>query len=305
MENICVYLGLADDAETCALFPTYCNHCYKATPNEMVALDHQRKYCLTEAYTTCPVFTQSSNNQLPNDIRAKSNRLVHSIRLVRSKVLLVAILLSILALIFLLFFSRRPLIPVSGSRIAEEEIISSPGNSGQTMDKVVVPAKDSAMQNSTETHTPLVLLAPTLTTSKGSLTAPALSVNQVLRLRGLDMPISRTETFIIRQVNNEESLSQYVSTYLTSAESILPEKCNIPVSLWENPYLVNPHSSNTSADLSCFEMYQVNPTAISADEFVDELTTDYNRLIFYKEIKPGESLENGEWLIIPTITPVQ
>lgn len=54
--SICPFLGRADDRETAFAFSSPGNRCYKMDEPITIALPHQVTYCVSEAYTQCPVF---------------------------------------------------------------------------------------------------------------------------------------------------------------------------------------------------------------------------------------------------------
>lgn len=52
----CPYLGLADDAESHATYATDAHRCYRLENPTRIASGHQEQYCLSEAFSTCPVY---------------------------------------------------------------------------------------------------------------------------------------------------------------------------------------------------------------------------------------------------------
>lgn len=53
---ICPYLGIYDDAETALAYPSPSNRCYRPPKPASVSNPHQDQYCLSGAYTRCPIF---------------------------------------------------------------------------------------------------------------------------------------------------------------------------------------------------------------------------------------------------------
>jgi hypothetical protein len=52
----CPYLGLADDAESHATYATDAHRCYRLENPTRIAAGHQDQYCLSDAFTSCPVY---------------------------------------------------------------------------------------------------------------------------------------------------------------------------------------------------------------------------------------------------------
>ena len=90
-----------------------------------------------------------------------------------------------------------------------------------------------------------------------------------------------------------------MTTYQTSLEAILRVNYAMSVPLWADSYLVIPLDSNPIAKLPSFIPYKVTAGSISAEDLAIELGTDLKQLKYYNEIKQGEELKAGQWLIIP------
>jgi len=54
--GVCPYLGLADDADSHATFPTEAHRCYRLPNPTRIASTHQDTYCLAENHVNCPVY---------------------------------------------------------------------------------------------------------------------------------------------------------------------------------------------------------------------------------------------------------
>ncbi len=53
---ICPFLGIYDDADTALAYPSPSNRCYRPPKPASVSNPHQGQYCLSAAYTRCPIF---------------------------------------------------------------------------------------------------------------------------------------------------------------------------------------------------------------------------------------------------------
>lgn len=56
ISNVCPYLGLADDADSHATYPTEAHRCYRLENPTRIATGHQETYCLGANHVSCPVF---------------------------------------------------------------------------------------------------------------------------------------------------------------------------------------------------------------------------------------------------------
>jgi LysM repeat protein len=92
----CPYLGLLNDAETMAAFPSHKNYCHHADPVEAVNMDHQLIYCLQPEHKHCQVLRKGVAAPLPAGIKAfPRNRI--ALPLTWRSVLLAALVLLIAA----------------------------------------------------------------------------------------------------------------------------------------------------------------------------------------------------------------
>jgi hypothetical protein len=67
--EICPYLGLEEDRQTCLAYPSHWNICHHSRPASVPRLGHQRKTCLSPAHTACPVFQREQVSLLPAHLR--------------------------------------------------------------------------------------------------------------------------------------------------------------------------------------------------------------------------------------------
>ena len=54
--SVCSYLGLADDADSHATYPTEAHRCYRLPNPTRIAANHQESFCLGAEHVNCPVF---------------------------------------------------------------------------------------------------------------------------------------------------------------------------------------------------------------------------------------------------------
>lgn len=65
----CPFLGLKEDAETHFSTPSLGNYCHKVDPSEPVNFDHQDRFCLSDDFVQCVVFSGDWQGMLPETIR--------------------------------------------------------------------------------------------------------------------------------------------------------------------------------------------------------------------------------------------
>ena len=68
LSSICQYLGLKYDPTTAISYPSKSNHCSHCQVPSIPILEHQRAYCLVEAHTNCPIFSQPETKPFPKNI---------------------------------------------------------------------------------------------------------------------------------------------------------------------------------------------------------------------------------------------
>ncbi|MBK9926033.1 MAG: hypothetical protein IPP66_12175 [Anaerolineales bacterium] len=87
--NICPYLGLEEDRQTCMAYPSEWNACHRAKPVALVKVEHQRTACLSHGYEKCVVFQLKEIRALPVQLtgyrKPKKNKLRRVVNLSMNK----------------------------------------------------------------------------------------------------------------------------------------------------------------------------------------------------------------------------
>lgn len=65
----CPHLGMLDDPSTVTLFPSDANYCAYCKQPAIPNYAHQSTYCLTQAYTTCPLKQGTRPDRMPAKLR--------------------------------------------------------------------------------------------------------------------------------------------------------------------------------------------------------------------------------------------
>jgi tetratricopeptide (TPR) repeat protein len=55
-ERNCPFVGMREDPETLAAYPSMMNLCLHQKPHKQVDFSHQAKFCLSESHVNCPVY---------------------------------------------------------------------------------------------------------------------------------------------------------------------------------------------------------------------------------------------------------
>lgn len=64
-----------DDPDTSLAYPSEWNYCYHASPPHPPNYEHQRVYCLSDTFSSCPFFRKEENSPLPEYIRLQVSKI--------------------------------------------------------------------------------------------------------------------------------------------------------------------------------------------------------------------------------------
>ncbi len=117
--------------------------------------------------------------------------------------------------------------------------------------------------------------------------------------RRLDQPIGSDYKFVIHKVLNGENLNQYASWYKTSIEAILAVNYDLKTPVWVDELVIIPVGFTNVYGLPAFEAYEVPRADISLDVLALSFAVSLKDLRYYNAIGMEESLQIGDWLLIP------
>ena len=274
----CPYLGCRDDRETALSYPCLENCCFHARPISRVCLAHQRKYCLTNSFTECPVYGSEMIGSLPKEIHGQ----LPGTRKVKPWLAILSVFLLLL------------LVAVTSAFLG---IINIPGV--QPMQPI-----------SQDTQTPIVGIIPTVMTST---TVPAITttlellptqtdvpaVPTAIQSHLLETPIGEYPKMLLHRVNAGESFIFLADTYNTSVQAIKTVNLNMADLLYANQVIVIPVDTTNVDGLPGFLVYEILEEGKSIEDIADELVVDITSLIKYNDLVAGYQLTMGEWLLIP------
>jgi len=272
--HACPYLGLEDDADTSLAFPSAWNTCHRSRRVVSPSVEHQAEYCLSENHRKCVVFS-AEQATLPLPQRAPRNRANKSGR--RSYRSLAFIFIGILMLAGLGWGLLAP-----GNLLPAATAFPS-----LTMTALMTPL---ATQTAALTHTAI----PAMTqTPNAPLTGEAMSGRQ------LDQPIGSDYKFVIHKVLYGENLAQYASWHNTSVEAIMAVSYDLKTPVWVDALVIIPVGFTNVYGLPAFEAYEVPRADMSLNVLALSFGVSLKDLRYYNAIGMDESLQVGDWLLIP------
>ena len=72
--EICPYLGIEEDRQTCLAYPSRWNLCHRSRPASTVRRGHQRSSCLSAEHTGCPFFQREEGETVVRLRRSRPRR---------------------------------------------------------------------------------------------------------------------------------------------------------------------------------------------------------------------------------------
>jgi hypothetical protein len=337
--EICPYLGMADDPATNTSYPSNWNHCHHAKPVDVVEFNHQASFCLSENHLKCPVFLRKEVTSLPNQLRASYNTKRRKNSPYLFFIPIAIFFIAILAVWSFGFFTngQKPAIvnitktnilssqpptetPKSGmvytqeptllstfirtsisSTLTQSAFLALKGTQSASMALKISPTP-LRTPTFTKTSSPTSTVSPTRTNTPKPTPTRTLTptVIVILSQRTLDTPIGGEMKFIIHQIKNGESLSQYANIYKTSVEAIKRVNYSLMVPLWIGSFVVIPYNFiDVATDMPYFQPYRVAVNEITVEALAQEMGTLLRDFILYNGFKSGERLKLGDWVLIP------
>jgi len=283
----CPALGLMDDAETSLGFPSIWNRCYRSRPISSPKLKYQEEFCLCEKHGECPIFIREQTAPLPEYIRAPRSR--KSAKIFQAYFLIAIIVTGVILVLAWGAWSRGAFAPIGF------------GKANETVPATFTPTT-TAMPSPTLTVTPTQTRTVTATlqaaTSPTSI-MPTSTATQLLSKHQLEVPIGTDRKFIIHKALTGENLAQFEHTYNTSVTAIVEVNFEFTYPVWVGALVVIPDGFVDVADMPAFEVYQVTDAAMTVELLAKIKSVDILDLKKYNAIADGESLQIGDWILIP------
>jgi hypothetical protein len=150
----------------------------------------------------------------------------------------------------------------------------------------------------TETTVPTTIPTPVMTiTPYPTGTGEARSNHQ------LEQPIGSDYKFVIHRILYGENLNQCATRYNTSIEAILAVNYDLRTPVWENALVIIPVEFTNVYGLPAFEAYEVPRADMSLKVLALGFGVSLKDLRYYNAIGMDESLQAGDWLLIPRPRP--
>ncbi|MDX9993283.1 MAG: LysM domain-containing protein [Anaerolineales bacterium] len=282
--KICPYLGLLDDPQTPAIFPSERNCCYRSDPAQAILNLHQQEYCLSSAHPTCPVFIDP----------AAGNTFLHPQRASGRSGAIFPFGLAFLVLLFAalgVWYYREALFGAGPA--AQPEIPAAPAPALRTEEP------QAAFTLSAPGPLATLLVVPTAIPSATFSPPPPSETASVTPPSSLGTPIGADPALVVHRVSAGESLVAIATRYGTSEAAIRAVNLMLPVPLWENWLVVVPFQTEAVADLPLFEVYQVSAEGVALALLAQQLNADPILLAQYNQLEEDGYFANGQWVLVP------
>lgn len=275
----CPYLGLEDDADTSLAFPSAWNTCHRSRRIVSPNLEHQAEYCLRENHRNCVAFS-AGQATLPQHLRASYNSTTMPRRSPYRNFAFVLIgLVALLGAGWGLWESVN-------ARHSPPVVTGIPS--------LAITALMTPVATQTTALLPTQTFVMTMTPKPG-LTGEVLSKHQ------LEQPIGSDYQFVIHRVLNGENLNQYATRYNTSIEAIVMVNYDFKTPLWVDRLVIIPVGFTNVSSLPAFEAYEVPRAGMSLKVLALGFGVSLKDLRYYNAIDMDESLQVGDWLLIPRL----
>ena len=73
-QDLCPFLGLAEDSQTSLSYPSAVNFCHRSRPYGTPKLNFQQSFCFSDNHSNCPVFIRTGRAPLPADMLFEADR---------------------------------------------------------------------------------------------------------------------------------------------------------------------------------------------------------------------------------------
>jgi LysM repeat protein len=127
----------------------------------------------------------------------------------------------------------------------------------------------------------------------------------VVPFHALETPIGIEHQFIIHRILLGESLPLISTHYGTTVEAIQLVNSYIQIPLLVDFLVIIPVNQTDVSGLPAFEAYRVEKDT-PVEELAQQLLVDPAVLKYYNDLKDGQVLTAGEWVLVPhtgTATP--
>jgi hypothetical protein len=286
----CTYLGLEEDRETVAGFPSTRNLCYRPTPPCTVAEDHQRDYCLACEHVSCSAFTREPSNEHPTLWTTPRLPFLSRYRTSRS------VWVLILATSLLVFF-----IPI-GSHLVKFPALAP--QVGKVFLPIFAPSPTPSQPPPSPTALPKPAATPTLPATPSLTPRPTLTPSPTaVPGFALETPALENPRLVLHKVVAGEGFTIIAAIYKTSEAAIRQINIYSSGPLWLGSVIVLPLDQTNIDSLPVFEVYQITKDNLTLESLAQEHNLSLELLCKYNQAHPGDILPVGRWLLLPLGPP--
>jgi hypothetical protein len=116
----------------------------------------------------------------------------------------------------------------------------------------------------------------------------------------LETPIGTDVKFVIHRLVAGDNYSNLTNIYATSVEAIQQVNYALLIPLRAGDLVIIPVGADTiDPKTPVFEPYQVTAENITVDALGKQLAVNMEQLLFYNNLKAGDTLASGTWVIVP------
>lgn len=293
METICPHLGFIDDPTTSTIFPNNGNACQRADPVSLVAIHHQRDYCLTEIHTKCEGYATGWQNGFPRSLRNKRSRRLGSVTRKKTgkrspvRKIVIGVITFIVVVGVYLAITNRLLDPLS-TRPTEISAVDIMATETQIALAAMLTPTGTPTQTATNTPTNVPTNTPTPTFTPTQTPGPDLRT-----------PFgSQDFQLLIHEVQTQESITSIANQYNTTVEVLwVLNGLDFQTVQVGYPMVVC---------VDCTETFGLPPlqavylaAGITLSELTNQYNADFDQLSEWNDLGDSEWIEGERWVIVP------
>lgn len=287
MENnkdICPFLGIRSDQNTCAIYPSRGNHCHRVSPPERVDVTYQAQCCIGGEYEQCPVYSQDSKGVLPEGIATRKRT-----KKILWRIIIVVLALGVISTLVFLWPSLNLLFSevLASTPSIEAAYFTTP--TGTQLPSPMPTKTLVSISASTSTPTSTLTFTPTITATPVVTAGPSFAT-----------PFGPDKSYLIHSVRAGESFAALANKYQTTKAVI--EALNVLSAsggLWPGTKLVIMPGQIDPANLPKFEVVFLDQQ-MDVIEIAGMYSASVEDIRYYNGLSFSfENIPAGRWLIIP------
>jgi hypothetical protein len=282
--DVCPYLGIREDAQTCLAYPAEWNLCHRARPPAAVRLDHQRECCLSPVYTCCPVFSSEADAPLPQQFRGSRRRS-------RWKW---AFLAALLLLTLALWAAWGAQAGVAFFLPGANPVATLHSSIGSFASPLPLASATPLALAATRTPFPATFSPPAPRPSATGTPTAVMVCGHSLETR-LEID---GRALVLHQVSRGESIAVLATNYETSLAALQAVNYFLPSPLWAELVIVIPVGELEGQGLPVLEPYQIPGAGMSLADLAGQFSLTPGELARANALHPDCLLVSG-WVLVP------